>query len=76
MKKQYAGRKVTVAEPRVTINGVDLSVGQAMTLRVAMAQFLEDMSHPNALGTDEHGRRMTAAYREHARNISAMILRL
>jgi hypothetical protein len=48
-------------EPKITINGVDLTPTQALTIRVALGHF--DMSLSSiGLGADEHGRAMTANY--------------
>ena len=50
-------------EPAITINGVALSVGQAMTVRVAVTNFAVDLKgDKDALGTDEHGVLMRTAY--------------
>jgi hypothetical protein len=49
-------------EPIVTINGTALTVGQAMTVRVAIENMA--MNLKDGLGEDEHGRFMTRAYRE------------
>jgi hypothetical protein len=54
-------------EPDITIGGVPLTVGQAMTVRVALGSFA--MSLDEGLGDDEHGRRMTEAYRERLREL-------
>lgn len=51
-----------MSEPEIKINGVTLTVGQAMTVRVALQSFACSMAHPNALGDDEHGRMMVKAY--------------
>lgn len=50
-------------EAFVTINGVGLTIGQTMALRVAAAAFHTEMGAPDALGEDEHGREMAAGYR-------------
>lgn len=52
-------------ESDITINGVQLTNAQAMALRVACTAYHQEMaSNPDALGDDEHGRRMVAAYRD------------
>jgi hypothetical protein len=51
-------------EPDITINGVRLSVGQAMALRVAATSYHVEMSQPNALGDDEVGVGIAKGYRE------------
>ena len=53
-------------EPNIVINGNVLTDGQAMTLRVALTSFLQEMQEPGALGTDEAGERLAAAYVEAA----------
>ena len=50
-------------EPRITIDGIVLTNGQAMTVRVALSSFLFDLRDRTSLGTDEHGLAMTAAYK-------------
>lgn len=49
-------------EADITINGEPLTIGQAMTIRVALEVFATDISE--GLGDDEHGKRMTQAYKE------------
>ena len=49
-------------EPIITINGRTLTVAQAMTMRVAVASMLSEMSNADALGKDEHGRAMVVGY--------------
>lgn len=49
-------------EPQITINGHQCSVGEAMTIRVAVESFAMSLGDPDALGKDEHGRNMTAGY--------------
>ncbi len=50
-------------EAAMTINGVPLTEGQALTVRVALESLAAELvSTEAALGDDEHGRRMTAAY--------------
>lgn len=56
-------------EAIITVNGHELRVGEAMTIRVALTDFLFELSDPNALGDDAHGRRMTAGYRDCAKSI-------
>jgi len=47
---------------KITINGVELTVGQAMTVHVALQSLATSMSKKNALGKDEHGEFMRKAY--------------
>lgn len=52
-----------MTEPDVTINGVALTFGQSMALRVAVSNFVMTLQDdPDALGTDKHGRIMTENY--------------
>jgi hypothetical protein len=63
------------SEPQIDINGVRLSVGQAMALRVACTAYLDEMaSNPDALGPDEHGRRMTSLYADRLREVVQIML--
>jgi hypothetical protein len=57
-------------EPAITIDGVLLSEGQSMTVRVALAAFSLQLGD---LGDDLHGRRMSAAYRDRLREIFAIM---
>lgn len=51
-------------EPVVIINGQQLSTGQAMTVRVALANFYGEMHEKKfPLGKDEHGIAMRDGYR-------------
>ena len=53
-----------MTEPTIIIGDKMLNEGQAMTVRVALNNFLIDLQDPDGLGEDEHGRAMTAAYRD------------
>lgn len=48
-------------EPDIIINNKTLSVGEAMTFRVALENFAMYL-HEGELNEDEHGRAMTVAY--------------
>lgn len=52
-----------MTEPHIIINGIELTEAQAMAVRVAVSSFYTEMGAPDALGEDEHGRAMAAAYR-------------
>lgn len=53
-----------MTEPDILVEGVRLSFGQAMVLRVAASNFAMDLGlDPLALGDDEHGRAMVKSYR-------------
>lgn len=60
-------------EAFVTINGVGLTIGQTMALRVAAAAFHTEMGAHGALGGDEHGRQMAANYRVRLGEVLAML---
>lgn len=57
-----------MGEPRITINGVVLSNGAAMTIRVAVENFAMWL-HENGLGEDEHGQAMTKGYLDRIKDI-------
>ena len=59
-------------EANVVINGVRLSIGQALTLRVAVTGFLERMQD-EGLTDDEQGRAMAAAYILRASEVEALL---
>lgn len=59
-------------EPVITINGTTLSVGQAMTLRVAIGSFAMSL-HADGLGDDEHGRMMVEGYLARAHEIAVLM---
>ncbi|TGR84593.1 hypothetical protein EN866_32830 [Mesorhizobium sp. M2D.F.Ca.ET.223.01.1.1] len=62
-------------EPRIEINGTILSIGQAMALRVAATAYLDEMaSNPDALGEDEHGRRMTGLYADRLNEVVRIMI--
>ena len=61
-------------EPDITINGVVLSFGQAMALRVAASTFLMEMSQPDPLGNDGAGRGIANGYRERMTEVCALMI--
>jgi hypothetical protein len=61
-------------EPRITVNGQELTSAQAMAVRAALTDFYFIMGEPNALGFDEHGVAITAAYRARVREVLGMML--
>ena len=63
-------------EPTITINGHQLTEGQAMTVRVALGSLLMDMQEPDALGKDYHGRFMRNAYIDNVVAINKIIQEL
>lgn len=48
-------------EPRITINGIELRVGAAMTVRCAIECFASTLQSEGC-GDDEHGKLMTQGY--------------
>lgn len=50
-----------MSEPTITINGQQLTDGQAMTVRVAIEHFASNLTAEGP-GDDEHGRAMTKGY--------------
>jgi hypothetical protein len=56
------------AEPKITINGVELTEAQALTVRVAISGWDWDC------GEDEVGKAMSKAYRARAREILKIML--
>lgn len=54
-------------EPKITVNGIELSVGESMTMRVALTHFHNELSYDeDYLGSDEHGRAMRNGYFQNA----------
>lgn len=61
----------------VAINGMTLSIGQVMALRVACSAYYDMLVRDtDALGTDEHGRRMTTLYQARLGEVLAMLVQL
>jgi hypothetical protein len=61
-------------ESRIVINGVELTEGQSMTLRVAVTNLHSQMaSDPDRLGTDDNGRTLTKGYRERSAEVLSLI---
>jgi hypothetical protein len=60
-------------EAIVTINGVQLTVGQSMTLRLAVASFLTTMQN-EGLGEDGAGKAMADAYIARASEIEQLLI--
>ena len=55
------------SEPNIIVNGVRLSEGQAMTVRVALSHFCMDLQE--GLGSDEAGKAICAGYVARANEI-------
>lgn len=61
------------AEPTFVVNGTTLNTSEAMTLRVALTDFLLQLETGTPCGADEHGRMMQAGYLNHGRAILALM---
>ena len=59
-------------EPAITVNGVRLTTGQAMTVRVALSHFALDLKE-DGLGDDDHGLKMVEGYQGALAEIYKMI---
>ena len=59
-------------EPKIIINGHELSEAEAMTVRVAIGSFSMDLRE-NGLGEDETGKVMTRGYLAAIREINKRI---
>lgn len=64
-----------MTEAEIIINGTRLNTAQAMTVRVALTQFLIDMNPVDALGADTHGRFMRDAYRQNGSAVQQIIVK-
>ena len=61
-------------EAGITVNGVTLTVGQSMTIRVALHHFASDL-YQDGLGDDDHGRKMTEQYQSRTSEIINIIMK-
>lgn len=61
-------------EAHVVVDGTTLSIGESMTLRVALTMFAHDLS-THGLGDDEHGKFMKEAYINNIRKIMSYMVR-
>lgn len=59
-------------EPIITIQGITLTQGQAMALRVACSSFLSSLK--DGLGEDEMGKKLTIAYTERVVEVLNLLL--
>jgi len=59
-------------EANMTINGVELTFVQSMTVRVAMSSFAMTLQE-DGLGNDEHGKFMCKSYLKNIREINRLI---
>ena len=61
-------------ESKVTINGIELTVGQVMSIRVAVSSMIMEMSEPDALGSDEMGKLLANGYVRNLREVEKMLV--
>jgi len=59
-------------EPTITVNGVELSQAQAMTVRVALFSYAMELAD-GLLGDDEHGASLAKGYTTAIRQITALM---
>lgn len=63
-------------EPAMTINGVQLSIGQSMAVRCAITMYHAEMcGTDNPVGTDEHGIIMQKLYRDRLDEVITIIMK-
>lgn len=60
-------------EANIVVDGTPLSIGEAMTVRVALATFASELSD-TGLGDDERGKAMTSSYITNVRNIMSYMV--
>lgn len=60
------------SEPSIIINGIQLSEAQAMSIRVAISHFKDDLEE-KGLGDDKLGKELTSGYLERLSEINAII---
>jgi hypothetical protein len=61
-------------EPKITINGEELSVAEAMTVRVAICTFCMEIQDSDVLGDDPIGNGIRQGYLVASRSILQKIL--
>lgn len=61
-------------EANVQINGQWLRYAEAMTLRVAVTQFIVSLQSEDSLGVDRTGREIRADYLRHLARIEQLLL--
>lgn len=60
-------------EPEIIINGVKLSIPEAMTIRVAVGNLMIDMQ--SGLGNDEVGKSICEGYKRCLNSISKLLMK-
>lgn len=61
-------------EPSIIINGIKLSDGAVMTIRVALESFWIDLK-ADGLGNDNHGKNMAVAYKGQINHIRDLMFK-
>ena len=61
-------------EPHTIINGMELTSGQSMAVRVAVTSFYQEMGDKDALGDDEVGRKLASGYRDRLMEVLKLML--
>ena len=61
-------------EPEITIQGLKLSQGEAMTMRIAVSYLIEEMSKKGCLGKDKLGEDIRKGYLRCSEKIQTMML--
>ena len=64
----------TWQEAIITINGMTLTVGQSLTVRLAVSSFVLELTK-NGLGNDPHGEEMAKLYLARAGEVREMMLK-
>lgn len=62
-------------EPEITVNGIQLSESQCMTIRVAVTNFNTHLDDEDYLGDDSHGKQLTKVYKERLNEIEHIMNR-
>jgi hypothetical protein len=60
-------------ELKITVNGVELSHGQSMTLRCALTSFVSEMA-TEGLGNDETGKAIARGYTDRGNEVLKIML--
>lgn len=61
-------------EPHIIVNGVPLTEGQSMTVRVALSSFLMRLEE-EGLGNDERGKNITKGYIAAGRAVEGFMMK-
>jgi hypothetical protein len=63
-----------VSEPRITVNGTELTEAQALAVRLALGAFQVALMRPDSLGEDDIGRTTAADYMQSIVEINMLML--